>query len=276
MTGRMLIGIEQVLLEEKPDWLLVYGDTNSTLAGALAAAKLQIPIAHVEAGLRSFNRTMPEETNRILTDHVSRLLFCPTETAISNLQREGIEHGVHMVGDVMYDTVLLTREPARLHSEIVSRLGLVAGNYAVATVHRAENTDDPEQLNRIISYLHQESERQPIVLPLHPRTAGAASRAGIALDGLHVIEPLGYLDMSRLLADCACVFTDSGGVQKEAYFHGKPCITLRGETEWLETITCGWNRLWHEPEYAPRRPIRDYGDGHAAERIATLMGESLR
>jgi len=270
MTGRMLAGLEKLMIETTPDCVLVYGDTNSTLAGALAAAKLHLPIAHVEAGLRSYNRHMPEEINRVLTDHVSTLLFCPTRAAVRNLQSEGIRSAVHHVGDVMYDATLAAiRDSDR--SRIVADLGLQAGRYSVATMHRAENTDDPAQLRRVIAYLRERALHEPMVLPLHPRTRQSLAAHAIATDGLRLCEPLGYLDMAKLLAQCTAVYTDSGGLQKEAYFHGKPCVTLRGETEWIETLECGWNRLWTVAEYQPRQSIGDYGDGHAAEAIVRLM-----
>ena len=264
MTGRMLAGIEEVLLEEKPDLVLVPGDTNSTLAGALAAAKLGVPVAHLEAGLRSFNRAMPEETNRVLADHVSALLLCPTATAVANLAREGIAEGVHEIGDVMYDAALFAAARSR-RSQILERLGLEERGYAIATVHRAENTDDPERLRDILAYLAEEARGRAVVFPVHPRTRGHIEGAGLDLRGLRLCEPLGYLDMHRLLASAAAVFTDSGGLQKEAYFHRVPCVTLRGETEWVETVEAGWNRLWKGPGYRPRRDIAAYGDGHAAE-----------
>ena len=273
MTGRMLEAIERVLLAEAPDWVLVYGDTNSTLAGALAAAKLNLPVAHVEAGLRSFNRRMPEEINRVLTDHVSRLLFCPTRTAVANLAAEGITQGVHAVGDVMYDATLDALGRARTGSAILDTLGLAPGSYLLATIHRAENTDSRAALSAVLNAVRAEAAGRPVVLPLHPRTRQAAERFGLGLDGLTVIAPVGFLDMTRLLGDCAAVLTDSGGVQKEAYFHRKPCVTLRSETEWVETVECGWNRLWTEPAYQPRREITDYGDGRAAQAILQRLRE---
>jgi UDP-GlcNAc3NAcA epimerase len=275
MTGRMLQALEKVMQQERPDCVLVYGDTNSTLAGALAAAKLNLPVAHVEAGLRSFNRRMPEEINRIVADRLSALLFCPTATAVANLANEGITIGVHAVGDVMYDVTLHAGAAARQTSRILERLRLAPKSYALATVHRAENTDDPAALATVLAYLREHARKQPIVLPLHPRTRDAAARAGQSLDGLTVVEPLGFLDMHRLLAGATLVLTDSGGVQKEAYFHRVPCITLRGETEWVETIEAGWNRLWRGPDYRPRRDIPDYGDGHSAEKIVAILAACL-
>ncbi len=270
MTGRMLAGIEEVILAERPDLVLVPGDTNSTLAGALAAAKLQVPVAHLEAGLRSFNRAMPEEINRVLTDHLSALLFCPTETAIDNLRREGIGDGVHDIGDVMYDATLFAAAEAR-RSQVLDRLGLAERPYAVATVHRAESTDDPDKLGEIIAFLKERARDYPVVLPLHPRTRRQIARWRLDLGAILACEPLGYLDMHRLLQSAVAVYTDSGGLQKEAYFHRVPCVTLRGETEWVETVNAGWNRLWQGPDYAPRRDIAAYGDGHAAERAIAII-----
>lgn len=245
MTGRMLEAVENVLLKEKPDWLLVYGDTNSTLAGALAAAKLHIPVAHVEAGLRSFNMRMPEEINRILTDRVSSLLFCPTDAAVKNLAAEGVTEGVRQVGDVMYDAALFYRDRARLQSRILSSLDLQNRGFALATCHRAENTDDANKLHQILMALADLAARLPVVVPLHPRTRRLVAEYGIAnlLEPLIVTEPLSYLDMVALEQAAQVIVTDSGGVQKEAYFYGVPCITMREETEWVETVDSGWNQL---------------------------------
>jgi UDP-GlcNAc3NAcA epimerase len=274
MTGRMLEKLEVVMLAERPDMALVYGDTNSTLAGALAAAKLHIPVAHVEAGLRSFNKAMPEEQNRIVADHLSTLRLCPTLVSVSNLSREGIAEGVVHVGDVMYDTTLFAAGRAKARSRILETLGLAPRSYAVATVHRAENTDDPARLARVFDWLSAAARSQPVVLPLHPRTR-AALGARPAPEGVRFVAPLGYLDMTRLVSQAAAVFTDSGGLQKEAYFHRVPCVTLREETEWVETIEAGWNRLWTVESYAPRVDIADYGAGHAAEAIATAIAAVL-
>lgn len=275
MTGRMLEKLEEAMLAEKPDLVLIYGDTNSTVAGALAAAKLNIPIAHVEAGLRSFNRRMPEEVNRVVADHVSALLFCPTQTAVANLAAEGISKGVHAVGDVMYDTTLAAVKRAEGRSTIVETLGLTPGGYAVATIHRAENTDDPERFARVVAWLEEAARKTPVVMPVHPRTRKLLASRGLAPAGLTLIDPIGYLDMARLLSRAAAVFTDSGGLQKEAYFHRVPCVTLRDETEWVETIEAGWNRLWTGEDRAPRRDIADYGDGHSAQAIAGLLQAAL-
>lgn len=274
MTARMLMALEGLLMERRPDVVLVYGDTNSTLAGALAAAKLGIPIAHVEAGLRSFRRTMPEEINRVVTDRLSTVLFTPTRTATDNLAAEGIREAVFEVGDVMYDMTLHVAERATQASSIVRQLGLTTNRYAVATVHRAENTDDANRLDHILSFLREQADSHPVVLPLHPRTRWAIGQWDLSTDGLLVIGPLGYFDMTQLVMESALVLTDSGGLQKEAYFHRIPCVTMRDETEWLETIDAGWNRLWGSPSYkTPRRDITEYGDGRAAEIIAKRLAE---
>lgn len=241
MTGRMLIEIEKVLLKELPDWVLVYGDTNSTLAGALAAAKLHIPVAHVEAGLRSFNMQMPEEINRILTDQISSILFCPTESAMTNLDREGFSKkscAVLKVGDVMQDSAELFSKQA------IQPQGFTpASSFMLATLHRAENTDNPARLASIINALnHLHKHTSPVVLPLHPRTRNVIAKQGLTLD-VHLIDPVGYLEMIWLLQHSALVLTDSGGVQKEAFFFGKACVTMRDQTEWVELVNAGANEL---------------------------------
>ncbi len=276
MTGRMLEAIEGVIEREKPNILMVYGDTNSTLAGALAAAKQNIPIAHVESGLRSYNRRMPEEINRVVTDHLSSLLICPTSASVENLAAEGVTEGVHNVGDVMFDAVLMVRDIAMKRSSILQKLNVREGNYDVATVHRAENTDSFEALEEVISYLKKQAEAHMVVLPLHPRTKAAVLRFGLDLEGLMTCPPLGYLDMTRLVMGASKVMTDSGGLQKEAYFHKKPCITLRNETEWVETVQCGWNQLWKHPiESKKRTLINEYGDGDASAKIIALLHQLL-
>ena len=276
-TAQMLVDIESALLIERPSAVIVYGDTNSTLAGALAATKLDIPLVHIESGARSFNRTMPEEINRIVTDHVSDVLLCATHSAVAHLAREGVTANVYCVGDLMVDATLQATEMAKSRSRILGRFGLSPKSYAVATVHRAENTDDPSRLARVLDFIALQAHKQPIVLPLHPRTAAAVSAAGLALDrpGLIVTEPLGYLDMCMLTHHAALVLTDSGGLQKEAYFHRVPCITLRDETEWTETIEYGWNRLWHGPDYRPRHEIPDFVQGAAAN-IVRILEERFR
>lgn len=286
MTGRMLEAVESVLIQEKPDWLLVYGDTNSTLAGALAAAKLHIPIAHVEAGLRSFNMRMPEEINRILADRVSKLLFCPTETAVNNLSSEGINNGVHHVGDVMYDVALFYGDRARENSNVLHSLGLSSGEFVLATCHRAENTDDPQKLGSILSALVEISKTIKVVLPLHPRTHKLIVDYDLIhlLPNLIVTEPLPFLDMIALEQSSRVILTDSGGVQKEAFFYNVPCITMRDETEWVETVHLGWNTLVgastnsilsavNEVIGSPSTGLnaKPYGTGEAASKILALL-----
>jgi UDP-N-acetylglucosamine 2-epimerase len=295
-TGEMLIRLEEVLLAERPDGVLVYGDTNSTVAGALAAVKLHIPVAHVEAGLRSFNRRMPEEHNRVLTDHAADLLLCPTQTAVENLADEGITRGVHLVGDVMLDAVLYNVGLAEERSGVLARLGLAPGGYALATVHRPRNTDDPVRLREILAALAEIAADMPVVFPAHPRTQKAMEAlelpsshsvgGGIERGSrLHVMEAVGYLDMLVLEKNARLILTDSGGVQKEAYFFAVPCLTLREETEWVETVELGWNRLVgaegtaivsavHAP-WPAAKPPSIFGDGHAADRIAGLLAEQL-
>jgi UDP-GlcNAc3NAcA epimerase len=291
MTGQMLAAIESRLLEHRPDIVLVYGDTNTTLAGALAAAKLGIAVAHVEAGLRSYNMQMPEEINRLLTDHISTWLFCPTTNAVENLYREGVPKSLRVggpqrvldVGDVMLDACLYYRHraAARGGSErIAARLGLPL-RYVLATVHRAENTDNAERLRSIVRAFNAVTDR-PIVFPVHPRTRIALAAAGLELGGhVHVIEPVGYFDMLELEETCDLVVTDSGGVQKEAFFLGKPCVTLRDETEWTETVEAGWNKLVGASEEAIAEAIRSfrpqgirprlYGDGNAGAAILDAL-----
>lgn len=286
MTGLMLERLEKVMQEVRPDVVVVLGDTNSTLAGALAAAKLHIPVAHVEAGLRSFDMAMPEEVNRRLTDHVSALLFCPTPTAVRNLRREGVVRGVHRVGDVMLDAVLANLSRARRRPLPVE---LRARSFCLATIHRQENTDDPERLERLLGAL--ESLPRPVVLPLHPRTRERLRRVGRAAGrNVRLLPPLGYLDMLRLESRAFAILTDSGGVQKEAFILGTPCITLRETTEWVETLRGGANvlvgsdprkieravaRIERRKAAAPRRPAT-YGDGRASERIAQAIRGFLR
>jgi len=296
-TGQMLMRIEEVLLAEKPDWVLVYGDTNSTLAGALAAIKLHIRLAHVEAGLRSFNREMPEEHNRMLTDHCSDLLFCPTQTAVDNLAREGITKGVHLVGDTMYDAVLQFAEIARQRSTILQDLGLKPKGYLLATVHRPYNTDVPENLRNILAAFAEIEE--PIIFPIHPRTRQRIVEFGLdnpqsfdcaqdksAIRNPKLIEPVGYLDMLMLEQHARMILTDSGGMQKEAYFFGVPCVTLRPETEWVETVRAGWNVVVAASraqilgavngcEWPKGTPPAVFGDGRAAHQIVAWLMEDL-
>ncbi|MCR4392071.1 MAG: UDP-N-acetyl glucosamine 2-epimerase [Candidatus Acetothermia bacterium] len=325
-TGEMLKRVEEVLLKEKPGLVMVYGDTNTALAGALAAAKLHIPVAHVEAGLRSFNRRMPEEINRLLTDHVSSLLFCPTKTAVENLRREGFtnilnaghllplddapqtmgprtthngprtahyaprttHHGpvVANTGDVMYDAVLLYGELAERKSRILGELGLEPKGYALATVHRSENTDQPERLRAIFEGLEQIArEVLPVILPVHPRTRKQLDAIGLRPMDVQVLDPVSYLDMLILEKNARVILTDSGGVQKEAFFFRVPCVTLREETEWVETVEAGWNTLvGSDPGRIVQAALEarpgvelgwPYGDGHAAERAVLCVLFSL-
>lgn len=243
MTGRMLEGIEKILMTEKPDGVLVYGDTNSTLAGALAAAKLHIPVIHVEAGLRSFNMEMPEEINRILTDRISNALFCPTDTAVNNLMREGFDNMPIQIiknGDVMQDAAMYYADKAQLKSDIIRKAGL--NKFVLATIHRQENTDNPENLKNIIEGLNAIHKEIPVVVPMHPRTRNILAQ-NYQLPDFTIIDPVGYFDMIMLLKSCEMVITDSGGVQKESFFFGKHCITLREQTEWVELVENGFNLL---------------------------------
>jgi len=243
-TGDILLRVEEILLHEKPDLVIVYGDTNTTLAGALAAAKLHIPVAHVEAGLRSFDRSMPEEINRIVTDHISDLLFCPTKTAVCNLANEGITSGVHLVGDVMVDALEFNKDIAEKRSSILERLGITPKQYLVLTVHRPANTDSREHMESIIGAVGE--VRVPVVFPVHPRTHKCLEEYGMGgrlPANIIITEPLGYLDMLKLIRHASRILTDSGGIQKEAYLLGVSCITLRENTEWVETVEEGWNVL---------------------------------
>ncbi|MEW4281678.1 non-hydrolyzing UDP-N-acetylglucosamine 2-epimerase [Priestia megaterium] len=244
-TAKMLLKLEDIIISEKPDIVLVYGDTNSTLAGSLAASKLHIPIAHVEAGLRSYNKKMPEEINRVLTDHLSTWLFCPSNTAVKNLENEGITQGVYQTGDIMYDAVLYYKDVALQKSNILSDLKIAPKNYYLATVHRAENTDNPQRLTAILEAFRQINET--VLFPLHPRTKNKIKHWNlenlISSSNIKIVEPLDYFDMLAVESQAGIILTDSGGVQKEAYMLGVPCITLRDETEWIETVNSGWNHL---------------------------------
>ena len=303
-TGRMMEAIEKLLIAEKPDWVLVYGDTNSTLAGALAAAKLHIPVAHVEAGLRSFNRRMPEEINRVVTDHLSTLLFCPSQVAVDNLAAEGITSmrtphsspltpsaapltpNVIITGDVMADALQFAAGKVAMNSDILNRLGLKPQHYLLATIHRAENTDNPGRLENIMSALSELATYEPVVLPLHPRTKKILGDNYTSLStpdtSLKIIEPVGYFDIITLVQSSRLILTDSGGMQKEAYWLKVPCVTLRDETEWVETVETGWNVLTGPDRRKISNTVRNYsqpanhpilyGDGHAAEKIIEALG----
>lgn len=296
-TGEMLKGIEKIILKESPDIVLIYGDTNSTLAGALSGAKCQIPVAHVEAGLRSYNRKMPEEINRILADRISSYLFCPTETAVNNLAKEGFNNfkyegfifkkpKIINSGDVMYDSFLMCKKILEPSSEI-KKITRDIGKFYLATIHRAENTDLKNNLKNIIEALEEISKNMPIVIPLHPRTKVKLINYGIVTNRLKIIEPVGYFDMLYLLDKCKAVLTDSGGLQKEAYFSGKPCITLRGETEWTELVDVGANILVGTNKDKIVQTLEGldnvslkidaemYGKGNSSEKIIKLLIEDL-
>jgi UDP-N-acetylglucosamine 2-epimerase len=280
-TGEMLKGVEDVLLNERPDYVLVYGDTNSTLAGALAASKLAIPVAHVEAGLRSFNRRMPEEINRVVADHLADLLLCPSETAVSNLAAEGVAGNVHLVGDVMLDVLNWARPRAEANQgALLERLGLGKRAYLLATVHRGENTDDPGRLASILGAFNSVDE--PVIFPVHPRARKVIDGSGFRPEpNVHLTDPVGYVDMISLAGAARLILTDSGGLQKEAYWLGTPCITLRDETEWVETVAAGWNvlagpdrgriidlaRSFSPPVSRPKL----YGDGASARRCVEFI-----
>jgi UDP-GlcNAc3NAcA epimerase len=303
-TGQMLIGIEDVIKTHRPDWVLVYGDTNSTLAGALAAAKVPVPVAHVESGLRSFNRKMPEEINRVLTDHLSSLLFCPTQNAVNNLAREGIVHvasgdddltpfpTVVQTGDVMYDAMLFYSRIAQNRSHVLQTFGLEPGHFYLATIHRAENADDPSRMGNIMAGFSRIATSDcPVIFSVHPRTKKSLEEkhwtgrpiAGTIGQNVRIIAPVSFLDMVMLERSARLILTDSGGVQKEAFYHRVPCVTLRDETEWIELIELGWNRLCPpvsgealaETVQAAVRTVgregQPYGSGHAATEIIKAL-----
>ncbi len=279
-TGEMLIKLEEIYEKEKPDMVLVYGDTNSTLAGALVASKMLVPVVHVEAGLRSFNKAMPEEQNRILTDHLASKLFAPTETAVRNLKAEGVEDNVYNVGDVMFDAVLHFGEIAKEKSRIIEGLNLKDKEYILTTIHRAENTNDISRLKNIIEALNESGKT--IVLPLHPRTKKYVGDYELKFnENIKIIDPIGYLDMLSLESNCTKIVTDSGGVQKEAFFMKKPCITMRDETEWVETVENDWNRIVGTDKakildaimnFEPSKPQKIiFGDGKSSEKICDII-----
>jgi len=283
MTGRMLIDIEIILLDEKPDIVLVYGDTNSTLAGALAAAKLHIPIAHVEAGLRSFNKKMPEEVNRIMTDHVSNWLFAPTEKAMSHLKNEGISNNnCYQVGDVMYDIYLQFANNRQRQQQVLQQYQLHSQKFVLATIHRASNTDNEDTLSNIVKNLNEVAATVDVLLPLHPRTRSKLQQFGLKFNRVKVVDPIGYLDIIALLEQSQLLITDSGGMQKEAYFTHTPCVTLRQETEWVELVASNWNQLLAPDELQLAQKILAsigqkganvnlYGAGNAAEKIVSVL-----
>jgi UDP-GlcNAc3NAcA epimerase len=288
MTGKMMEGIEKILLHEKPDVVLVYGDTNSTLAGALAAGKLHIPIAHVEAGLRSYNRKMPEEINRVLTDHLSEWLFAPTDSAVENLSKEGVDsQKVYHVGDVMYDAIQFYQKISEQQSSIVSQLGLKPGDFILVTIHRAENTNDTGRMEEILTQLNSLAKDRVVVFPMHPRTRHMLGDHSL-IKNIKVVDPVGYFDMIALQRASRLIVTDSGGVQKEAFIHGKYCITVREETEWIELVEAGFNflatplnkitdlvnTLWNKP--LNPGDFKPYGDGHSAEKIIKTIRAAFK
>ena len=275
MTARMLEKIEEIFIQENPDLVLLYGDTNSTLAAALAASKLHLPIAHIESGPRTYDRRQPEEVNRVFTDYVSTLRFCPTFQSLENLMLENLKDNNFHVGDVMYDSALYARNKASKSSKILEKHNLTSGAYTLATIHRAEHTNDRQILDKILRFL--KNQNTCIVFPMHPRTRQAIRSYDLELEGLIVIDPLGYIDMTWLTANAAQVITDSGGLPKEAYFHQVPCITIGNYTPWPETIAAGWNRLWDEDVYvSPCSPIIDYGNGNAAQKIVNILNGYLK
>jgi UDP-N-acetylglucosamine 2-epimerase (non-hydrolysing)/UDP-GlcNAc3NAcA epimerase len=283
-TARMLAALEPLLQELRPEAVLVYGDTNSTLAGALAASQTAIPVVHVEAGMRSFDRAMPEERNRVLTDHMAELLLCSSDTAAENLRAESIAGRIEVVGDVMVDVAIRRQPSARSDTQTLARHEVQSGEYLLLTAHRAGNVDDPQRLQALVELI--EALPAPVVLPLHPRTAARLEEFGLrgrleAIEGLRIGEPLGYLEFSALLCQARAVLSDSGGVQKEAYLAGVPCLTLRANTEWVETVESGWNTLVDLDRAAalaalsaptPAERPQLYGDGHAAERCVQAIG----
>ena len=285
-TGQMMIGLEKILQQQNADFVLVYGDTNSTLAASVTASKLGIPVAHVEAGLRSFNRAMPEEVNRVLTDKISNVLFCPTQISVDHLRNEGITSNVFLIGDVMYDAVQQFKKIAGQKSEIFSILNLEPKDYVLVTCHRAENTNDPARMQNIVGALAESAKK--VVFPVHPRTVGFLQKYDFwkkltAMEHIKIIEPVGYLDMIQLEQHAEKIVTDSGGVQKEAYFFGVPCITMRDETEWIETVQDGWNLLTGASKEKIVQAIntfspvseqkQHYGKGNAGELIAQILDD---
>ncbi len=284
-TGRMLEALEKVLLREKPDMVLIYGDTNSTLAGALAASKLHIPLAHIEAGMRSFNKKMPEEINRIVADHLSDINFCSTSTAMKNLKDENLAKTASLVGDVMYDCSLLFTKIATRRCDPLRKMSLEKGNYVLLTCHRAENTDDKKRLKEIIDAINSISLKTAVVYPAHPRTVKFMEKYRLRISPkIRIIKPVGYLEMLLLERNASVIITDSGGVQKEAFFYKVPCITMRDETEWIETVKLGWNIVTGAnsskitrafANFTRKRPSktssRPYGDGNASSKIINLL-----
>ncbi len=275
MTGQMIIALEEVFLKEKPDIVLVYGDTNSTLSGAIAASKLNIPLAHIEAGLRSFNRRMPEEVNRLLTDHLSKFLFCPTKQALKNLKIEGIINETYHTGDIMYDASIFAKDHINKNlKKLKDKFKITKNKFGLMTLHRQESVDNKIKFSEFIDYADKFSKKNniKILFPVHPRAKNLIKKYK-SNQNFNFSEPLSYFEIQYLLSNASTVLTDSGGLQKEAYFHRVPCITFRSETEWVETIKNGWNRLWTENRYKSRQTISDYGDGYGAKKIINILLE---
>ena len=273
MTAEILEHVEKTIIDTKPDFVNVYGDTNSTLAGALAASKLHVPVIHIEAGLRSFNKKMPEEINRILTDHVSDFLFCPTTDAVKNLRAENIIDGVHHVGDIMYDAIKVFADKFYLPNNIKLQRGK---KLSVMTVHRADTTSDAKLLQEVMSFCNSYSDEYNIVFPVHPNTRNKLKEFGIKTGNINMVKPVSYLEMHGLLREAELVLTDSGGLQKEAYFHGCDCVTLRDETEWVETITHGWNSLWKRLDTSiAKTSIQDYGKGNSVTKTLSVINNAI-
>ena len=287
MTSRMMVSIEKVLLKEKPAYVIIYGDTNSTLAAALVAAKIQIPVVHIEAGLRSFNRKMPEEINRIIADRISAINFCPTNEALKNLKNDGLEKNAFVVGDVMYDVSKHFKKIGKTKSSIIEKLNLQNKDFALATCHRAENTDHPERLREILKAFTEINKKMPLFFCIHPRTKKFISKFNLTsyLNNFSVIEPLSFIDMVMLEQAASLILTDSGGVQKEAFFYKTPCITLRDETEWVETVELGWNQVSganmdeilnafnNTDIHKNIKQYEPYGDGFSANKIIQIINE---
>ena len=272
MTGELMIKIENAIAELEPSIVNVYGDTNSTLAASLAASKMNIPIMHIEAGLRSFNRVMPEEVNRVITDHVSNYLFCPTFTSVKNLEKEGIKTNVHHVGDIMYDAIKVFEDKFILpKSEILSQPKPIA----LMTIHRAETISDKSKLKKVVEFCREFLHEYFVIFPVHPNTRNKLVEFGIEIGDIHSIQPLSYLETQGMLKKAELVLTDSGGMQKEAYFHGVECITLRSETEWVETIRSGWNSLWIHKRTDQKTKIHEYGIGDTCEKIFSVLEKEV-
>ncbi|MFL2679811.1 MAG: non-hydrolyzing UDP-N-acetylglucosamine 2-epimerase [Alphaproteobacteria bacterium] len=274
MTAMMIIQIEKILLKIKPKFLLVFGDTNSTLSGALAASKLKIPIIHIEAGLRSFSN-IPEETNRVITDKLSSINFCPSKNSYQNLLNEGIKKNNYVVGDIMFDSLNLFKNVSQKKSKILEKLKIEKNKYSILTIHREDNVTDLKQLKKLLAHVEESTTDNRIIFPIHPRTKNSLKKIKFKNNKILIIEPLGYLDMLKLMLNCHLVYTDSGGLQKEAYFLKKKCVTLRDETEWTETLSNGWNKLWKQKKIFKGKYKSFYGNGNASKKIIKIIQSFL-